>query len=184
MDVQVAHEAALQSALISGFDPRVESDEKYQMHQSVMEQILACKTGALTHPLIINMTLCEHREPKYRRGIRAAEAGFLPDAKYVKRLLFIRWMLVERAVPQMRTENEEDREKFCWEQHDFFLCLEPFIRANSRTARIIYYMLATSLKVPVKVIRAEKAGIYYRNSEEYRKSIFAPDMRARGYIAS
>ncbi|MEK7509840.1 MAG: hypothetical protein AAB605_03950 [Patescibacteria group bacterium] len=182
---ELAEQAALQSALISGFDPRTNGSEAYDVHRKLMADILGCTTGALTHPLIINMDLCGHRmQPEYRRGIRAAEAEYLPDAKYVRHLLNLWWILVEWQVFKIRNAILEEREKFCWEQHDFLICLEPFADANGRTARIVYYMLATALKVPIHIISAEKAKMYNQHKRRYREENFAPRMRKHGYITS
>lgn len=184
-NVGLAEKAALESALISGYDPRVNGDEAYRAHRRLMVDILGCTSGALTHPLIINMTLCGHHfEPKYRKGIRAAEAEYLPAARYAPRLLKLWWLKVESDVPTMSKASGTDKERFCWTQHDFLICLEPFADANGRTARIIYYMLATALGVPIHVISADKAKTYNRHKREYRESVFAPRMRAHGLIAA
>lgn len=180
----IADEAALQSALISGFDPRTYRDEQFDLHCRVLRDVLGCKTGALTHPIIINMTLCDHRERvHYRPGKRAAEAKYLPDSKYVRHLFLCWWLKIQRDIVHVRECSEEARHMWAWEQHDFLICLEPFKSANGRTARVVYYMLLTALKLPVHVISAEKAATYYEHKHNFRRKKFAPLMRAHGYIS-
>lgn len=179
----LADEAALQSALISGFDPRKRYDEKYDAHRQIIADILNCTTGALTHPIIINMTLCGDREDaKYRPGIRAAEAAYLPDAKYARHLFLCWWFFLQRELPLLQHKSEKEKEDWCWKQHDFLICLEPFKSANGRTARIVFYMLLTVLRLPVRIINAEKAVAYYAHKRDYREKEFAPLMREHGYM--
>lgn len=179
----IAEEAARESALISGFDPQ-KHDEQFNLHCRILRDILSCTTGALTHPLIINMDLCGHRErAQYRRGTRAAEAEYLPDARYVRTLLLMWWFGVQRDIVRVMRWDEERQRAWVWDQHDFIISLEPFKSANGRTARAVYYMLITALRLSPHIITAEKATVYYAHKREYREKTFAPLMRAHGYIS-
>lgn len=181
---RLADEAAFQSALISGFNPRTYADAQFDLHCRILRDILGCITGALTHPLIINMELCGHREcVRYRLGTRAAEAGYLPDARFARHLFLIWWLKVQRDMARVRMLPEAEQRAWVWDQHDFLICLEPFKSANGRTARAVYYMLLTSLGLTPHVISAEKAKAYYMHKREYREKVFAPLMRAHGYIS-
>lgn len=180
---QFAEEAALHSALISGFDPRKRSDSQFGVHCQILNAVLGCQTGALTHPVIINMELCGHRERvQYRPGKRAAEADFLPDAKYLRALLMCWWFKVQQEIPRIRTVPKEDQRVWVWDQHDFLICLEPFKSANGRTARVVYYMLLTALGLECQLISAQKAKTYYAHKRRFREEVFAPRMRNHGYI--
>ena len=177
-------EALRNSALISGYDPPVNGDDEvYAMHRMLIRYVLSCTTGALTNPIVINMALCNDRpEARFRKGIRAGEVDLLPRARYVRWLFAIWWRGVETKLPAMREQPVEVREKYCWDQHDYLTSLEPFASANGRTARIVYYMLTTALKNPVRIIPASKAAAYNENHRSYREKVFAPLMRAHGYI--
>lgn len=178
-----AQEAALQSALISGFDPLRNQDEQFNVHYRVLRDILECVTGALTHPIIINMALSSapHRV-QYRPGKRAAEAEYLPESKYLRALLMYWWFRMQWEIQHVRRLSEEEQRTWVWDQHDFLICLEPFKSANGRTARIVYYMLLTALGLSPNLISAEKAKVYYAHKRKYREEVFAPLMRAHGYI--
>jgi len=178
-----AEEAALHSALISGFDPRKRIDSQFGVHCQILHAVLGCQTGVLTHPVIINMELCGHRERvQYRPGIKATEAEFLPDAKYLRSLLLCWWFKVQRDIARIRELPEVEQRVWVWEEHDFLICLEPFKSANGRVARVVYYMLTTALKLEPHLISAEKAATYNAHKSKYRREVFAPLMRSHGYI--
>ena len=181
----LAEEAAIHNARMSGYDPlALENQNRHSMQCGLITDVIGCETGALTNPLIINMALCGDRENvRFRSVIRAAEAAFLPQAKYVRRLFQVWWLTLESSVPQAKKKDREDRVAFCWKQHDFLVCLEPFAHANGSTARIMYYMLATALGLPHQVITSGKATIYFEHQRRYRETEFAPKMRALGYIS-
>ncbi len=179
-----AENAALQSVLISGIDPRKNKDERFGMHCMLLQWILECKTGALIHPIITNMDLCGHRTaPQYRSGTRAAEATLMPNACYVRQLLKCWWFRIQCELPNVRTMDEGRQREWVWRQHDFLICLEPFESANGRTARAVYYMLSTALRHEIHIIGADKAAAYYAHKRDFRLNEFAPRMRERGYIS-
>lgn len=179
----MAFEAARNSALISGAPSDPENDA-FKLHLGLMQSVLGCETKMLSHPVIYNMPLTKAEQvADWRDGIRAAVHGILPEPKHVKKLLAIWWRIVKRDVPKMCDKSPEEREEFVWRQHDFFVSLEPFGEANGRTGRLIYYMLLVALDMPIKIISAEKAKEYGERQREYRRDVFVPLMRERGYLA-
>lgn len=178
----LAHEATLNSAIISGAETDPEQDS-FKIHLDLMKSVFGCNTGALTHPLAFNSPLCGHPHlAKYRTGLRATVGGIIPEAKHVRPLLNVWWRMVRRTTPKKRTCSLEERAEYAWQMHDFFVSLEPFAEANARTGRLVYYMLLNALDLEIKIISAEKAKEYAENQRRYRSEVFTPFMRKRGML--
>lgn len=179
----LAREATYQSALISGSDIGNEDTDAFKLHLALMSGVLACQTKVLTHPLIFNMALCGSKESaKYRTSSRATTRLLIPEARFIRALMKVWWLGLPKRVGEIRTEPLEVRERFVWEQHDFLVSLEPFADANARTARLIYYMLLVALDMPIKIIHSDKAAAYSERQRLFRRDVFAPRMRAAGFI--
>lgn len=180
---ELIRRVACESALMSGLGIDDEEDSDFHRLRELSKYVLQCTTGALTHPLILNMRLCGHRDaPRFRSAVRAGESMYMPRGNYVKPLLTTWWEAVEKEVPGLATESLERRDSYAWEQHDFLLCLQPFVDANSRTARLVYYMICKAAGAPIKVIESSKAAAYNAHKREYRENVFAPRLRAQGCI--
>jgi hypothetical protein len=183
--IAMAREAAYQSALISGSDTGKAESEDFKNHVALMGYVLGSETKRITHPLVFNMALCGSKEhAQYRTSSRATVRTLVPEARFVKPLLKVWWWGIHERVERLKGAAAEVRERFAWEQHDFLVSLEPFADANARTARIEYYMFLVALDVPVKIIRSEKAIAYSERQRVYRRDVFAPRMRAAGYISA
>ncbi len=181
----LAYDAAYHSALISGSDVTDSEEGSFRILIDITTFVLGCETGMLTHPLIINMALCGHQDRvHYRKAIRASVRTLVPDAKHIETILKAWWDDVESTVPKLCNAAQDVCERYAWEQHDFLVSLEPFADANGRTARTLYYNLQVSLGATVKIISSEKANAYSARQREYRRDVFAPKMRARGFIAT
>lgn len=179
----LAREAARESSLISGQNPRAEV-ENFELHAGLMDDVMGCEHGRLTHPLIFNMILCNSRmHTEYRKGIRASVRSIVPEALHVVSILTDWWEKHDEAsIEKMLVQPDVDRHVYAWEQHDFLMSLEPFADANGRTARLMYYNLLVALKVPIKVIYSDKAVEYSTNMRRYRETTFVPLMKECGFL--
>lgn len=178
----LAERATRNSALLSGAETGSESD-RFKVHLDLMRSVLGCETGALTHPLIFNMALCDSKmNAEYRTAIRASLRGIVPEARHISAILKWWWKRANKDLPTVRSKPLEQREKYAWEQHDFLMSLEPFAEANDRTARLVYYMFTVAFELPVKIIKAKKAIAYGERQRDYRRDTFIPLMRKKGYL--
>lgn len=178
---EIADRATYESALLSG--SRLDG-EKFIAHRSVMRDVFQCQTGALTHPIIINMTLCTDRSVRWRESMRAGDTSMVRP-RHVKWLFEVWWRGVQHDIERRAFETTESLEEYCWKQHDHFLSLSVFDDQNGRTARVIYYMLRKVLKLPFNeesIISSSKARTYNAHKRQYREEVFAPRMRSYGYI--
>lgn len=186
-------EAALESSRITGDEPKIIvpveidgqtiQDEAFERHVVIMEAVLNTYNRRLIHPIILNMNLCNDKaEIRWRTGIPGAMHSLLPDGRYSQWLLLYWWLKAQHRVNELRGAGVAAKEEFAWRMHDFFLCLQPFVRGNGRTARMIRHNLYQVLEVPQKIITNAKAFEYYGHVREYREETFIPMMRRYGYI--
>ncbi len=187
--------AALENVRISGYEPRfviprkhddgeTREDQSFERHVVIMEAVLNPHNRRLVHPVILNTNLCDDREILWRTGIPGAMYGELPSGKFTKWLLAYWWAKIRQRVTEFDTASTEEKEVFVWQMHDFFLCLQPFIRGNGRTARLVQHNLRQVLGMPRHIIQYGKAKEYYGHVNEYRVETFVPMMRCHGYIPS
>ena len=194
-NLSIYREAALESVRISGYEPKiilpvkkedeheVKKDEGFERHVVIMEAVLSPGCSRLIHPIILNMNLCDDRhEIQWRTGIPGALYGELPSGKFTKRLVSYWWMKTNHETERLRCASELTKEAFAWRTHDFFLCLQPFIRGNGRTARLIHHNVRNIVGLSSHITHYEKAREYHAHVGEYRRTTFIPLMREHGYI--
>ncbi len=186
MSTELYREAALESARISGYEfawnETVDEDDTFKRHVELMEAVLNPHGRKLIHPLILNMNLHSDRVTRWRTGIPGAMEHLLPEGRFTKWLLLYWWNRLTYNHRKLRDAPPEAQDRFTWEMHDFFLCLQPFVRGNGRTARLVRHNVRQAFGLPVQLIRHEKAEEYYRHVTEYRTVTFIPIMKKHGYI--
>lgn len=164
----------------------VYNDELFMRHEQLAESCLTwcAPKGRMMHPVHINMPLLGHPDfARWRDGVRAGSMDVLPRGKFVKSLINDTWLpFVEEGVNEYATKSELERDILTWALHDFFVAIEPFEKANGRTARLLMQIIRIRLDLKPAPMLPENMVFHEKRFNTFRGRVFVPMMQEHGYL--
>jgi|GEM_PF-4182941 len=160
-------------------------DRLFERHVELAQTCLNWQAPSrMAHPITINMPLCGDVETAHwRSGVRAGMWDRLPNPDSVRVLINDNWLpFIEATIAAFSSADEDTKTTIAWALHDFYICVEPFDKANGRSARLLLQIVRIRLGLGAIVVRHNNMLFHESRFKLFRDRVFVPMMKEHAYL--